>query len=72
MGEDPMTDGQKYVMLLLLMLVATAGIVWRHYLYGTFDMGDRLGTIGLMTAVLAFLFGTFVAALFPEAIGYPR
>ena len=62
-----MTIGQKIVLLVLVMVVACAGMITRHLMFGSYDMGDRTGTIGFMAILLALLLGTSVAALFPEA-----
>lgn len=66
MGSN-MTIGQKVALLAFVMLVAFAGIISRHLLFGSFNMGDRTGTIGLMAIMLALILGTATAAIFPEA-----
>jgi len=62
-----MTIGQKIALLAFVMFIAVVGIISRHLMFGSFNMGDKTGTIGLMAIILAFIFGTAIAAIFPEA-----
>jgi hypothetical protein len=61
-----MTIGQKFAFLAVVMLAAFASIISRHLLFGSFNMGDRTGTIGLMAILLALVLGATVATVFPE------
>ncbi|RYG98987.1 MAG: hypothetical protein EON58_05430 [Alphaproteobacteria bacterium] len=61
-----MTIGQKVAFLVVVMLAAFASIISRYLLFGSFNMGDKTGTIGLMAILLALVLGATVATIFPE------
>jgi hypothetical protein len=61
-----MTEGQRIVLLIFLTVGAASSIALRQYLYGTFNMGDRVGTLGLMAIIFAFMFGGLLVGVYPE------
>lgn len=63
-----MIEGQKIALLIFTMLIGVGGLVLRNYLYGTFDMGSKVGTIGLIAIFSAFLLGSSLSALYPETV----
>ncbi|MBW6425233.1 hypothetical protein KX729_27770 [Rhizobium sp. XQZ8] len=63
-----MSEGQKIALLVLVMSAGVGGMVLDHNLFGSFRMGSRTGTIGLIAICSAFLLGATLSALYPETI----
>lgn len=63
-----MTYGQKLATLIFVFAVAFGGMLLDNYLRGSYDMGSRAATLGLMGILCAFLLGGCLAILFPQEV----
>ncbi|MBW6426200.1 hypothetical protein KX729_33180 [Rhizobium sp. XQZ8] len=63
-----MTEGQKIALLLLVMSAGAGGMVLNHYLLGTFRMGSRTGTIGIIATFSALLLGAIASSIYRDEL----